>query len=91
MPIACKLIFRHHPEVNFQPGPFALRGPLGTIIPSVAVVWVTFTVVVLAWPESLPITAETWNYSSTILGGVLLLTSIGYLLGGRRRYSGPRT
>ncbi|POY75264.1 hypothetical protein BMF94_1634 [Rhodotorula taiwanensis] len=91
VPIACKLIFRHHPEVNFQPGPFALRGPLGTIIPSVAVVWVTFTVVVLAWPESLPITAETWNYSSTILGGVLLLTSIGYLLGGRRRYSGPRT
>ncbi|GAA5987357.1 hypothetical protein JCM10908_001925 [Rhodotorula pacifica] len=90
VPIACKLIFRNHPEVNYQPGPFALRGMLGTIIPTIAVVWVSFTVVVLAMPETLPIDQYTWNYSSTILGGVILLALIWYGIGGRKHYFGPR-
>lgn len=90
VPIACKLLVRNHPEVNFHPVPFALPGILSTIIPIIAVCWVSFTVIVLAMPETLPINQFTWNYSSTILGGVLVLSWIWYALSGRKHYLGPR-
>ncbi|GAA5839585.1 hypothetical protein JCM9279_005990 [Rhodotorula babjevae] len=90
VPIACKLIFRNHPEVDFQPGPFKLPGALGTIIPAVAVAWTAFTVTILAFPETLPITAESMNYSTTLLGFVILSSLIWFALDAKKRYIGPR-
>ncbi len=41
------------------------------------------------WPTALPVTAKNMNYSSLILGAVIIF-SIGYYYArGRREYKGP--
>ncbi|GJN88492.1 hypothetical protein Rhopal_001458-T1 [Rhodotorula paludigena] len=91
IPIACKLIFRNHPEVSYRAGPFRLAGLLGTVIPLIACGWVAFTVVCLACPESLPVTAATFNYSWVITLGVVFCSLVWYAVDARKRYFGPRT
>ncbi|GAA5827476.1 hypothetical protein JCM11251_003828 [Rhodosporidiobolus azoricus] len=91
IPIACKLVFRDHPDVQYVPGPFSLgRGFLGHFIPGVAITWTCFVVVILALPESIPVTASSMNYSSPILGAVVLGSWAWWWLGGRKHYEGPR-
>ncbi|GAA5894121.1 hypothetical protein JCM5296_001017 [Sporobolomyces johnsonii] len=92
IPIACKLIFRNHPDVQYQPGPFTLgTGFLGKFIPTVAVSWTAFVVIILALPETIPVTAASMNYAAPITGAVILGSWIWWFLGGRRHYSGPRS
>ncbi|GAA5849196.1 hypothetical protein JCM8547_006475 [Rhodosporidiobolus lusitaniae] len=93
IPIACKIIFRHHPEVDYQPGPFSLEryGFIGRIIPIIAIVWTLFVVVILALPESIPVTAATMNYSAPLTGAVILVSWIWYFAGARKHYTGPRS
>ncbi|GAA6034140.1 hypothetical protein JCM8097_000715 [Rhodosporidiobolus ruineniae] len=91
LPILCKLLFRNHPDVNYVPGPFSLgNGFLGKAIPTIAICWTTFVVVILALPESYPVTADTMNYSSVLLVGVLTLSWVWWFAGARKFYTGPR-
>jgi hypothetical protein len=39
--------------------------------------------------SSLRVVRPAWNYSSTILGGILILSWIWYALGGRKHCLGP--
>jgi len=92
IPIALKMWFRDHPEVNFKPGPFSLgRGWKATVINSVAVGWTCFVIIILALPTSIPVTASTMNYSSPIAGAVLVGSLIWYFAGGNKHYKGPRS
>ncbi|KAM0753010.1 APC amino acid permease [Meredithblackwellia eburnea MCA 4105] len=91
IPIACKLIFRDHPEVMYKPGPFDLgRGFLGHFVPIVAVTWTTFVVIILALPTVMPVDQFNMNYASVITCGVLILSWVWYIAGGRKHYHGPR-
>ncbi|SCZ98393.1 BZ3500_MvSof-1268-A1-R1_Chr3-2g06340 [Microbotryum saponariae] len=91
IPIALKMWFRDHPEVNYKPGPFDLgRGPLMYIINFVAIFWTTFVVIILALPTIMPVTAANMNYASAVTGGVMILSLIWYFAGGRKHYTGPR-
>ncbi|GAA5913244.1 hypothetical protein JCM6882_000041 [Rhodosporidiobolus microsporus] len=91
IPIACKLVFRDHPDVAFSPGPFSLgRGFIGHLIPGIAISWTCFVVIILALPESIPVMASSMNYSSPILGAVILGSWAWWWLGGRKHYEGPR-
>ncbi|ORY82902.1 amino acid permease [Leucosporidium creatinivorum] len=91
VPIACKLIFRDHPEVMFKPGPFTLgRGILGWTINLIAIFWTAFVVIILALPTILPVDALNMNYASVVAGGVLILSLAWYFAGGRKHYHGPR-
>lgn len=59
IPIACKLVFQNHPDVQFQPGPFSLgKGPKAYIINGIAVSWVSFVIIILALPTVRPVTAD---------------------------------
>ncbi|KAL8292062.1 hypothetical protein RQP46_001528 [Phenoliferia psychrophenolica] len=91
IPIACKLIWRDHPEVMFRPGPFTLgNGLLGKAVPLIACTWTSFVVVILALPTVIPITQLTMNYAAPIMGAVMILSWIWYYAGGNKHYSGPR-
>ncbi|GAA5879952.1 hypothetical protein JCM1840_006941 [Sporobolomyces johnsonii] len=91
IPIACKLIYRDHPEVQYKPGPFDLgRGFLGWTINLIAIFWTSFVVIILALPTIRPVDAENMNYASAVTGGVMLMSLLYFFAGGRRRYTGPR-
>lgn len=49
-----------------------------------------FECIILAFPTVQPITATNFNYSSIITIGVMVLSGIWYVLGGRRHYHGPK-
>lgn len=91
IPIACKLFFRDHPEVNYVPGPFNLGRRGGAFVAWVAIMWTTFEVCILIMPTIYPVTATNMNYSSIITAGVMLLAGLWYLLSARHYYDGPRT
>lgn len=91
IPIACKLFFRDHPEVNFKPGPFNLGRRGGAFVASVAIIWTTFEVCILIMPTIYPVTALNMNYSSIITVGVMLLAGLWYAVSARHYYDGPRT
>jgi hypothetical protein len=74
IPIALRRIFRHHPEVQFKPGPFYLGdGLLGWAMNLSCITWTLFVSVVFSLPTYLPVTTDTMNYASVITGSVLLL------------------
>ncbi|KAF8494443.1 amino acid permease [Russula emetica] len=90
IPIALRRIFRHHPEVQFKPGPFYLGdGLLGWAVNLNCIMWTLFVSVIFSLPTYLPVTSNTMNYASVITGSVLLLAMIWYFVDGRRHYHGP--
>ncbi|KAH9820097.1 amino acid permease-domain-containing protein [Melampsora americana] len=92
IPIALKMVFMDHPEVNFKPGPFNLgRGPLMWLCNGISVAWVSFVVVILALPTVRPVTAVNMNYASVITMGVVICSSIWYFCQARRWYQGPKS
>jgi len=74
IPIALRRIYRHHPEVQFKPGPFYLGdGLLGWAVNLNCIIWTLFISVIFSLPTYLPVTSNTMNYASVITGSVLLL------------------
>jgi hypothetical protein len=74
VPIALRRIFRHHPEVQFKPGPFYLGdGLLGWAVNLNCIIWTLFVSVIFSLPTYLPVTKNTMNYASVITGSILLL------------------
>jgi hypothetical protein len=41
------------------------------------------------WPPATPVSANTMNYSIVVTSGVIILSSIWYVLWGNREYNGP--
>ncbi|KAJ7760304.1 amino acid/polyamine transporter I [Mycena maculata] len=75
----------------FTPGPFKL-GAWSIPVALTAVAWMLFMTIVLMFPTAPDPTALTMNYTSVVLGGVLLL-SLGYYYfpgyGGVNWFTGP--
>ncbi|ORY24059.1 amino acid/polyamine transporter I [Naematelia encephala] len=90
IPIIARWVFQNHPEVQFVPGPFNMRG-YGKYVNAVMIGWTLFEVTILSFPTIWPITGQNFNYASVITVGVLLLSLIWYALAGRNYYFGPRS
>jgi len=90
VPIACRRIFRNHPEVQFKPGPFYMRGALGWFANITCIVWTMFIAIILCFPTYLPTTAQTMNYAGVIFLGVLTLALTWYALSAHKYYHGPQ-
>jgi hypothetical protein len=55
-------VFANHHEVNFTPGPFYMRG-WGVYVNGVMLLWTLFEVTILCFPETYPLTWDTFNYA----------------------------
>lgn len=60
-------------------------GKVGPFINVVAIVWSIFVVVWLCFPLYLPVTAESMNYASAILGAVVILATINWFVYSKHR------
>jgi len=70
-------------------GPWHLRGILGIINNAFACIYLTVILFFSFWPPVTPVVSATMNYSSLMLGAVLIF-SIGYfVLHARKEYEGP--
>ncbi|KIR28093.1 amino acid permease [Cryptococcus deuterogattii 99/473] len=90
IPVICRRIFDGHSEVRFKPGPFYM-GKWGYIVNVIMVTWTFFEVTILCFPETYPLTWNTFNYAAPITLAVMGLSLIWYMIAGRRYYDGPRS
>ncbi|CCO30199.1 putative amino-acid permease C15C4,04c [Rhizoctonia solani AG-1 IB] len=90
VPIACRRIFRNHPEVHFKPGPFYMgNGFLGWAVNIMCILWTLFVAVILALPTIIPVTQLNMNYASVITVGVMVCSLAWYFGGAKKHYHGP--
>jgi len=75
VPIAARFMF----DNNFKPGPFSL-GAFGPPIAAIGVTFMVFMVFVFCFPSNPGPDSVSMNYSSLVLGGVLLLAVAWYYL-----------
>lgn len=60
-------------------------GPVvGRVVNAVALVWISFELVLFSMPTALPVTAETVNYASVVFVGFLALSAIWYGIHARK-------
>ena len=70
-------------------GPWKIPGVLGIFINTYACLYMIVILFFSFWPPQRSITAENMNYSSLVLGSVVLFASVYYLIRGHREYTGP--
>ncbi|KAI0877825.1 amino acid transporter [Hypoxylon argillaceum] len=73
----------------FPPGPFSL-GKLGNAVNLITIVLTIFFDVFFVFPYTLPTTAESMNYSSVILVGIIAVSAIWWLVHATHHYPGPK-
>ncbi len=76
---------------NIRYGPFHLKGWLGFVLNSIACTYMILFFFIFSFPYYLPTSAKTMNYSSVIFGGITILITAWYILGGKKGYTGPQT
>lgn len=88
--IACVLYRRlAHPEL-IPRGRWSL-GKWGVPVNVLGLTYVTFTFFWSLWPWTTPYTADSFNWSVVVLGGVIVLSLVMYVFHGRFVYKGPVT
>jgi hypothetical protein len=84
LPVVCKLVY---PNI-FVRGPFHL-GQFSVPINIIAVIWVSFIVVLFVLPPVYPVTAKTMNYASVGIGTLIISAGLGYAFSARHWFRGP--
>lgn len=88
--VACVLYRRvKHPELI--PTARWSLGRWGVPVNSIGLAYVTFTFFWSFWPNAVPVTLETFNWSVVIFLGVLFICLVMYVFKGRKVYVGPVT
>jgi len=64
-------------------------GKHGLWINAIGFVYSFFTLIWIAWPVAASPTKETFNWSSVMFAGVLIISFTFYVVTGRKTYSGP--
>ncbi|PWN35960.1 amino acid transporter [Meira miltonrushii] len=92
IPILARQFFEHHPDVQFQPGPFFMgRKWWARTIVWISVFWVLFETTVLSFPLYSSVDKNSMNWGAIVMFGVLIVTGIWYFAYAHRHYHGPRS
>lgn len=70
-------------------GPYRLSSMVGWTVNVIAMIYMLVFGVFFCFPSVYPPAADTMNWSSVILVGVILLSSVGYVTWGKNSYAGP--
>ena len=84
IPLLCRIIWVRN---DMPKGPFHL-GKYGVPLNIVSVIWIAFFSIILCIPTVNPVTPETMNYSSLMIGGVLIFSMFFWFISGRHNYKG---
>lgn len=82
IPIGISLLWNKRHEVNqarWNCGPI-----IGSFVNVVALVWITFEVVLFSMPGALPVTDVSMNYASVVLVGFLAISAVWYFVYARK-------
>jgi amino acid transporter len=82
IPIAVSLLWNKRYEVS--QARWNCGSVVGPIVNVVALIWITFEVVLFSMPTALPVTAVTMNYASVVFVGFLAISAIWYFVYARR-------
>ncbi|KAG6374151.1 amino acid transporter [Boletus reticuloceps] len=86
LPVAISLAGRRR-EVS--DAPFQLGAGVGTVVNTIAVLWVAFAIVLFSMPAIVPVTRVTMNYASVVFIGFAVVSAVWYWINGRFHYTGP--
>lgn len=89
MPVSAVLYLRLQPQNDIIQGPWKLPPSVGLIANIISVCYTTVVSGFLLLPPVQPVTAVNMNYAGVVLGGVLVLSTIGWTSYGRKHYQGP--
>ncbi|KAK4499391.1 hypothetical protein PRZ48_009905 [Zasmidium cellare] len=70
-------------------GPWRVPGILGILNNAYACAYMIFVIFWSVWPPDYHVTPSTMNYSIVVTAGVMILSGIWYLIGGKKQYKGP--
>ncbi|MCJ1261565.1 hypothetical protein MMC22_001430 [Lobaria immixta] len=70
-------------------GPWRIPGVFGVVVNAFACAYMIVIIFFSFWPPATPTTASTMNYSSLVLGAVMIFSVVYYLVWARRVYKGP--
>ncbi|CAO3641524.1 unnamed protein product [Cunninghamella blakesleeana] len=87
LPYFCRLVWSRH---TMPKGPFNL-GKWSIPCNLFAVLWLTFFTVILCLPSVLPVSAESMNYSSLMIGSLFVFSITFWFYKGRYTFKGPVT
>ncbi|KAI5812304.1 amino acid/polyamine transporter I [Pyronema omphalodes] len=74
---------------HIVPGPFYL-GKWGFVINIISIGYIIITVVIFCFPYSFPVTLQSMNWTSVIVGVMISLITMWWFVSGRGRYRGPK-
>ncbi|KAI8085654.1 amino acid/polyamine transporter I [Thamnidium elegans] len=82
IPFLCRLIWMRN---DMPRGPFSL-GRFGLALNFISVVWISFFSIILCIPSVSPVTSETMNWASVMIGGVIIFSLSFWFISGRKNY-----
>lgn len=85
LPLLCRLIWVRN---GMPKGPFSL-GRFSIPLNFISVVWVVFFSVILCIPSVYPVAADTMNWASVMICGIMGFSIIFWFVSGRKTYRGP--
>ncbi|OQE36859.1 hypothetical protein PENCOP_c011G04663 [Penicillium coprophilum] len=87
IPIAISLFVDRRVEISQSR--WTLNPLIGKTANVLALLWITFQVILFSMPITLPVTSETMTYASVVFVGCVALSLAWYMLYGRRYFKGP--
>lgn len=85
IPLLCRIIWARN---TFSKGPFNL-GRFGLIINVISCIWICFFGVILCIPSVSPVAADTMNWASVMIVGIMGFSVVFWITNGRKYYKGP--
>lgn len=69
---------------------FKLSNPVRWFCSLVGIAWAVLTTVLFVFPPELPVTPSNMNYCIAAFGVILLISTVTWIVDGRKNYKGPR-
>lgn len=70
-------------------GPWRVPEPIGTVCNLLACLYLAIVFFFAFWPPAVPVTPNTMNYSSLIVGVVAIISGVYYVIWAHKTYTGP--
>lgn len=74
---------------NLVWGPWRVPEPYGTLVNISACMYLVVIFFFTFWPPAIPVTPDTMNYSSLVMGCVAIFSGLYYVLRAHKVYTGP--